>query len=212
MVDLIIAGAGGFGKEVAWIVERINHLNPTWRILGFTDKDTSLNTFGGYPVLGPDDVIADYGEVCVACAIGSPTGRQKVSEAIRAINPRVQFPVLVDPSAVAAESASLSEGVIVAANAVISADVSIGRLSFVNFGAIIGHDAVLEDYVSVFPQSSILGAVRLCSLAQVGAGSQLLQGITIGKNTTVAMGSVVMKDAPENCLLMGNPARPIMMK
>lgn len=34
MKDLYIIGAGGFGREVAWLVERINETLPTWNCEG----------------------------------------------------------------------------------------------------------------------------------------------------------------------------------
>ena len=34
---LIIIGAGGFGREVVWLVERINEEHQSWDILGFVD-------------------------------------------------------------------------------------------------------------------------------------------------------------------------------
>lgn len=37
MKDLIIIGAGGFGREVAWLVEEINNKQPKWNIVGFVD-------------------------------------------------------------------------------------------------------------------------------------------------------------------------------
>ena len=53
MKDLIIFGASGFGREVAWAVERINKASPTWNLLGFMDDNESiqgniiLRRFGG---------------------------------------------------------------------------------------------------------------------------------------------------------------------
>ena len=44
MKDLYIIGAGGFGREVAWLVERINADNKArnnpepWSIKGFIDR------------------------------------------------------------------------------------------------------------------------------------------------------------------------------
>lgn len=40
--DLYIIGAGGFGREVAWLVRRINTVTPTWTIKGFIDDNQSL--------------------------------------------------------------------------------------------------------------------------------------------------------------------------
>ena len=43
MKDLIIVGAGGFGREVVWLVERINQSQPTWKVLGFVDDALIIN-------------------------------------------------------------------------------------------------------------------------------------------------------------------------
>ncbi len=45
--------------------------------------------------------------------------------------------------------------------------------------------------------------------AQIGCGSIILPGVSIGRATIVAAGSVVTKSAPDNCLIAGNPARVI---
>ena len=53
MKDLIIFGASGFGREVAWLIERINRVNPTWNLLGFMDDNEEIQgtEINGYKVL-----------------------------------------------------------------------------------------------------------------------------------------------------------------
>lgn len=43
----------------------------------------------------------------------------------------------------------------------------------------------------------------------IGANSVILSGITIGKGSIIAAGSIVTKDVPENAIVCGNPARII---
>lgn len=43
----------------------------------------------------------------------------------------------------------------------------------------------------------------------IAAGATVIGGVTIGKNSVVAAGSVVTKDVPPNTLVGGNPARMI---
>jgi UDP-2-acetamido-3-amino-2,3-dideoxy-glucuronate N-acetyltransferase len=43
--------------------------------------------------------------------------------------------------------------------------------------------------------------------ASIGAGSVVLSGLTIGKNSLIGAGSVVTKSVPNNQLWVGNPAR-----
>ena len=39
MKDLVIIGAGGFAREVAWLVEEINKEKPSWNLIGYIDED-----------------------------------------------------------------------------------------------------------------------------------------------------------------------------
>jgi acetyltransferase-like isoleucine patch superfamily enzyme len=43
----------------------------------------------------------------------------------------------------------------------------------------------------------------------IGSGARILDGVTIGRNSIVAAGSVVSKDVPEYSIAMGNPARVV---
>lgn len=54
MKDLYIIETGGFGREVAWLVKRINAIEPTWNLLGFLDdNEAKYGSYeDGYPVLG----------------------------------------------------------------------------------------------------------------------------------------------------------------
>jgi acetyltransferase-like isoleucine patch superfamily enzyme len=43
----------------------------------------------------------------------------------------------------------------------------------------------------------------------IATGATIIGGVTVGKNSVVAAGSVVTKDVPPNTLVGGNPARVI---
>jgi acetyltransferase-like isoleucine patch superfamily enzyme len=42
--------------------------------------------------------------------------------------------------------------------------------------------------------------------ASIGSGATVLSNVTIGENAIVGAGSVVTKDVPDNCIVVGNPA------
>lgn len=50
------------------------------------------------------------------------------------------------------------------------------------------------------------------SQAVIGTGATIMGGITIGKNSMIGAGSVVLNDVPENAVVVGNPARIIKYK
>lgn len=43
----------------------------------------------------------------------------------------------------------------------------------------------------------------------IGAGVMVLKGVTIGRNSLIGAGSVVVKDIPANCVAAGNPCKVI---
>ena len=45
--------------------------------------------------------------------------------------------------------------------------------------------------------------------AVINPGSIIMAGVTIGKNSIVAIGSIVSKDVPDYVVVAGNPARVI---
>ena len=65
-----------------------------------------------------------------------------------------------------------------------------------------GVDLINQGHCEVRPVNILQGA-------WIGAGSILLPGVSVGKNSVVAAGSVVTKDVPERCLFGGNPAKLI---
>ena len=45
MTDIAIYGAGGFGKEVACLIERLNARRSTWNFIGFFDDGKESRDF-----------------------------------------------------------------------------------------------------------------------------------------------------------------------
>lgn len=210
MKDVAIIGAGGFGREVAWLIERINEKNKQWNILGFVDDSdaTQGTTINGYPVLGKNDYLKDY-KGYVICAIGSSVTRKRVIELILNINSNIKFATVIDPSVVMSKLVEIGKGCIICANTILTTNVKIGDFCTINLACTIGHDAVLEDYVTLYPTVNVSGNTHYGELVELGTGTQIIQGKTIGARTIVGAGSVVVKDLPENCTAVGVPAKPI---
>jgi acetyltransferase-like isoleucine patch superfamily enzyme len=45
--------------------------------------------------------------------------------------------------------------------------------------------------------------------AVINPGAIITAGVTIGKNSIVSIGSAVFEDVPDNCVVLGNPARVV---
>lgn len=79
MKKLYIIGAGGFGKEVAWLVERINEKSKIWNLAGFIDDNEKIHgdKEAGYTVLGGCDYLEKQVEDiwCVCCRLSENSER-----------------------------------------------------------------------------------------------------------------------------------------
>ena len=211
MKDLIIIGASGFGREVAWLVERINKNNPEWHLIGFIDDDENLTgkTINGYPVLGPLNKLSSIDNAWLVCAIGSSNIREGIIHRVNQICDDAQFATLIDPSVIFSERVKIGVGSIICANSILTVDVEIGSHVIINLDCTIGHDAILSDFVTVYPGVNISGITQIGEGAELGTGSLIIQSKSIGDHSIVGAGAVVIRNLPDNCTAVGNPAKPI---
>ena len=85
-------------------------------------------------------------------------------------------------------------------------DVEIGNHVIVNLDCTIGHDAVLGDFTTLYPNVNISGQCHIGEAAELGTGMQIIQGRSICKDTIVGAGAVVVKDITESDTYVGVPA------
>ncbi len=207
MKDLIIIGAGGFGREVSWLVERINAVSSQWNLLGFLD-DNNLNqskNIDNYNVIGKISDISDYPDAYVVCCVANTAVRKDLVQRVSSN----RFATLVDPSAIISPTVEIGEGSVICAGTVITVDVKIGCHNIVDINSTVGHDTVLEDFVTLYPSVNVSGNVLVKAGVELGTGTQVIQGLTVGENSIIGAGAVVIRDLPGNCTAVGVPAKVI---
>ena len=211
MKDLIIFGASGFGREVAWAVERINKSERTWNLLGFMDDNESIqgSEINGYKVLGKTADIAKYPDAFFVCAVGASRIREKIINNLKAINPDIKFGTIIDPSVEMSNLVDVGEGTIICAHTIITVNISIGNHVIINLDCTIGHDAVIHDFVTMYPSVNVSGITEIGYAAELGTGMQIIQGKTVGDYSIIGAGAVVVRDIPARCTAVGSPAKPI---
>lgn len=69
-----------------------------------------------------------------------------------------------------------------------------------------GGGRVIRQYI---PDFDSFGKVVIEDNVYIGSSSQIMPGVTIGKGSLVAAGSIVTKSVPENMVVGGNPAKVI---
>lgn len=210
MKKILIFGAGGFGREVQWLIERINQKNPTWEIEGYLDDGVMPQTeINGYKVLGGMEKLKEYaGTMAVVVAVGSAKTRDKIVTEIKKIG-EFQFPNLIDPDVQISQFVSMGEGNIICAGNILTVNVHLQDFVILNLSCTVGHDVCLESFVTVYPGVNISGNVQIGERAELGTGSKIIQGNTIGKDTIVGAGAIVVRHIPSECVAVGVPVKPV---
>ncbi len=214
MTPIVIVGAGGFGREVASLLKRINRLEPTWELLGFYDDDTvskprgSRNAYG--PILGTvNDLNQTTEPIAVAIAIGFPRLLKAVRE--RLTNPLIAFPNIIAPEAsiLDPDNYQMGEGNILSSFASISCNVQLGNFNIINNRGSFGHDAQIGDYNVFMTACRISGGTTIGEQNLFGVASIVIPGVKVGTGVTVSPGSVIMRKPKDNATYVGNPAKQL---
>ncbi len=211
MKDLIIFGASGFGREVAWAVERMNKVAPTWNLLGFMDDadDIQGSEINDYKVLGKTADVGNYPDAYYVVAVGASRTREKIVSNLKKVNPSIKSGTIIDPSVEMSDHVNIGEGTIICANTIITVNIEIGSHVIINLDCTIGHDAILKDFVTLYPSVNVSGITNIGRAVELGTGMQIIQGKTVGDYSIVGAGAVVVKDIPAKCTAVGSPAKPI---
>ncbi len=211
--QLVLIGAGGFGRETAELVGAINDAHgdqPRWDLLGFLDDDPASRgaAVSGSRVLGGLDTLAELPDARVVVCTGHPgnfASKRRIVERLALQHDR--YATLVHPRAVLPPSCALGTGTVILAGVVATTDVTIGSHVAVMPNAVFTHDDRLEDFVTVASGVCLAGAVHIEAGAYLGGGVLVREYCTIGAGALIGMGAVVTGDVPGGEVWAGVPAR-----
>lgn len=205
MKDLIIVGAGGFGREALVLAKTLNQIEPKWNIRGFiNDIPDALDGIKcSHSIIG---TIKDWkpqdNEVFVM-GISSPEGKEKVAGILKAKG--AKFVTLIHPYAIVSDYVTLGEGCIVNGRSSIGDNAVLG--DFVNLaGSMVGQDAVIGDYSTLTGYANITNA-HLGKSVFVGSHAVILNKRKVGDGAYVCAGSIVFNNVKPGIKVLGNPAK-----
>lgn len=208
---IVIFGAGGFGREVMDELEMYNLLEKKYNILGFVD-DTEINQnkiINRYPVLGKIEWLLNIKEeIDVLICIGNPKNRKKVFQILKK-NENIKFPNFISKDARVSKHSVLGIGSIICSSSIITTNVNIKEFVILNLDCTVGHDTIIENFVTVYPSVNISGNVHVGEFTEIGTGTNIIEKLNLGENVILGAGSVVTKNIESNCVAVGIPAKPI---
>ncbi len=207
---MLVIGAKGFAKEVLEVLHQLNQLE---NLVFYDDVnyDVPKKLFGQFPILKTIEEATNYFKTIdnqFTIGIGNPVLRKRLYDKFTAIGG--VFTSVISPLAIIGNyDVQIGIGANVLSGAVFSNSTKIGVGCIVYYNSIITHDCKIGDFVEISPAVTLLGRCKIDSYSQIGANTKILPDITIGKNVIIGAGSVVTKDVPDNCLVVGVPAKII---
>lgn len=202
MHDLLILGIGPHAVEMAEIVDRINRVEMTWKLIGFVSpsQDQAAEERSGFPIFGLEQIMERFPTAFVVPEYDWP----RKSEI-----PRHRLASLIDPGAFISPTAQLGLGCVVYPHCFIGAYARIGDLLFCLAGSVINHEDVIEDRVTLTSSVTIAGNVYVESDCYLGQSCTIREMVRIGRGSLIGMGSTVLRDVAPNSIMIGSPAQKL---
>lgn len=214
MNSLVIYGAGGFAREIAWILDRLNNIKSDWEIKCFIDDDpkTHSNDINGIELMSFDEACLKYSNSKFIAGVGDPAGRYSVVS--RMVNNNCEFMTIIDPSVYISPHNIIGKGCVIQSGCILTTQIVIGDHVLLNGMLTIGHDVMIGDFTTIGPGANISGWVNIGTNVLIGAGVTITNGsrkkpLVIGDNSIVGIGSCIMKDVPESSKIICTNARRI---
>ena len=185
-------GASGHAKVVLEIAEALS-----LSIGGLVDLNPDIMDLLVYPVSTEVPETIDNRFVI---SIGSNRIRKKIAEELK-----VDYETLIHPKSNLSTRVVIGKGTVVMAGVSVNSSSKIGNHVILNTNCSIDHDCIIEDYAHISPNVALAGNVQVGEGSHIGIGASIIQGIKIGKWCTIGAASVILKDVPDNAVIVGNP-------
>ena len=161
MKQLLILGAGGYGRTVADVARQLG-------CYGRIDFLDNLQT--GERILGKCDdyrrFLEEYEELYPAFG----NNELRVRWLNRFLSEGIAVPTLVHPRAYVSPEARLESGVVILPMAVVNTGVTVKNGCIINIGALVDHDCVLEEGVHLAPGAIVKAENRIHTGAKIDSG------------------------------------------
>lgn len=209
MKHLVIIGAHGFGREMySSAMESIGY-GTEFDIKGYLDgRKELLDGYEGYPpIIGSVETYEPDKDDVFVCALGDV--RYKVKYAKMILEKGGEFITLIHKSAYISKNVKIGKGCLILADTRIQCDATIGNYVTIQPKAVIGHDAVVEDWCMINALADCGGFSHMEEGATLHTCSFLLPNKRIGAYAVVGACSLAARNVKPGTVVLGVPAKEL---
>ncbi len=203
----VIVGAGTYGQVYA------KYLAEEYEVIVFIDDDKTLHNFiiEGLEVVGDFSYLLsdlDKSVYDVYVPIGDNKIRVKLMTKLKEAG--YTTPSYIHPSATVHPSVEIGRAVYVLPSTSIMPLTKIDDYVMISMGVNIAHHTHLNEGVFLSQGSNIGASIVLQNNVFCGISSTVMTGVKeLGANAIIGAGAVVIRNVPENAVVVGNPGRII---
>jgi sugar O-acyltransferase (sialic acid O-acetyltransferase NeuD family) len=214
ITEIAIYGAGGFAREVAWLVQACNEGAERFRVMCLIDDNVAAHgsVLNGVPVVGLAEARERFPQARVVGGVGTPKIRQWLMEKAAAVG--FGFETIIHPRVERSQWIEIGVGTVICAGNILTTNIVLGRHVQINLDCTIGHDVVMGDYTTLAPGVHVSGCVHLGQRVYVGTGAVIINGtqdgpIIVGDDVVIGAGACVINSVPAGLTVVGVPAKPL---
>jgi sugar O-acyltransferase (sialic acid O-acetyltransferase NeuD family) len=207
MRDLIIIGAGGFGRVLLdYAVNIMKTRECGWRVKGFIDDNlNALNGIDtGYPILGTILEHSIEKNAVYICAMGDGKTRLLIGRDFQSKG--AEFINFIHPTAIIGKRVKMGVGNIFCPFSIVDPDVVIGDFVTVIVYSGIGHDSTVGNGCTLSSSCDVTGNCKLGEGVFLGSNATIIPGRKIGDYAKIGAGAVVFVHVKPGKTMYGNPA------
>lgn len=209
MKNLILIGAGGFGREIYDFCTQTEEYNKEFVVKGFLDSNPeAMSGFENYPPIlnSVEEYEIEEDDVFV-CSIGSVKLKKKNINLIQ--NKGGEFISIIHPTAIINSNVKLGKGVLILSYTNIKSDSQIGDYVTIQPHCVLGHDVKIGEFCHLNSFSFMGGNSILEDEVLLNTKSTILPNVKIGMGSTVGVSSVVIKNVKSGITVFGYPAKEL---
>jgi sugar O-acyltransferase (sialic acid O-acetyltransferase NeuD family) len=206
---LAVYGAGGFGREVLWLIRSCANYEPVC----FIDDDTDMHgiSLNGIPVMSLEQAFERFSDARVVLGIAAPKTREFLVN--KAASMGFNFETVIHPRVEYSQWVEIGKGTVICAGNILTTNIRLGEQVHINLDCTIGHNVIMGNYTTLAPGVHISGWVHFGKRVFVGTGAVIINGteqkpITIGDDAVIGAGAVVLQKVPSGETVVGVPAKP----
>jgi sugar O-acyltransferase (sialic acid O-acetyltransferase NeuD family) len=201
MKNIIIVGAGGFGREVyQWALDSFDEKE--YKIKGFlSNNKKDLDGFDiPCKVIGNEDNYNIEDEDRFVIAIGNVDIKRRVIKKLK--DKKAKFVNLIHPTSKVSNS-KMGEGIIICPYCIVTDSSVINDFVTLNVYSCCAHDAKIGKYSILSPYSTLTGGSSVGKSVFMATRATIAPNKNVGDNSVVGAHSLVLNDVPCDSKVLG---------